>query len=66
MPMTAVRERTRVLEEEGEEALVVVVSEGLVVLMAVVEKIEPEMVRRVPAAGSCWQPASRARRTGAC
>lgn len=65
MPMTAVRERTRVLEEE-EEVLVVVVPKGPVVLMAVVEKSEPEMARRLPAAGSCWQPASRARRTGAC
>lgn len=51
MPTMAVRERTRVLEAEEEEELVVL--EGTVVLMAVVEKSDPEMLRRVPEAGSC-------------
>lgn len=39
--------------------------EADVMLMAVVEKREPVMLRRVPVSGSCWQPASSARRTTA-
>lgn len=50
------------LDADEEEALVAL--EGTVILTAAVEKSEPEMLRRVPAAGSCWQPASRASRTG--
>lgn len=41
-------------------------AEGVVMLMESVEKSEPVKVRRAPGAGSCLQPASRARRTGGC
>lgn len=61
MPMMAVRERTRVSLED--EEVLTVVLDGTVMLIAAVEKREPVMLRREPGVGSCWQPASRARRT---
>lgn len=47
--------------EEEEE---VVAEEELRMLMALPEKMSPEMLKSWPAAGSCWQPAWRAKRTG--
>lgn len=53
-------------EEAEEELVVVVVLDVEVMLIAVVEKSEPVMLRRDPGAGSCLQPASSARRTTRC
>lgn len=53
-------------EEEVEEEVLLVVLDVEVMLMAVVEKSEPVMLRIEPGAGSCLQPASRARRTTLC
>lgn len=48
------------LEVEFDEVVLV----ATVMLMAFSEKISPEIVRSWPTAGSCSQPASRAKRTG--
>lgn len=53
-------------EEEVEEEVLLVVLDVEVMLIAVVEKSEPVMLRIEPGAGSCLQPASRARRTTLC
>lgn len=49
-----------------DEEVVLVVLDGTVILMDDVEKRDPVIERRVPAAGSCSHPALRARRTGRC
>lgn len=53
-------------EEEEEEVVLLLVLDAEVMLIAVVEKSEPVMLRMEPGAGSCLQPASRARRTTLC
>lgn len=60
MAIIVVRES---VAEVAEEEVLLVALEGAVMSMAVVEKRDPVMLRRVPGAGSCLQPASRARRT---